>query len=232
LIDGSKHLGRHKKIYSCTSLDCDKRFGSKNDWVRHEESQHPMATTWLCEVPDEQGRPCGEYFSSSGTGNLTGPSDHLRDVHRYDSDERIQALEAEWKMGRFGNGAFWCGFCQKRVVVKNDQLKPILNQRARFNHIETEHYKKDQRRGAWVAADKFAGHVRGHAGNYGPTDDDSVSSESSQGTRLSGDTLVQKPATLQSTDPAKAATATILQPATIAPHQLRSDKIFICVSSS
>ncbi|RWA07760.1 hypothetical protein EKO27_g7355, partial [Xylaria grammica] len=41
-----KHEKRHEKPYGCTMPGCERRFGSKNDWKRHENTQHPMSETW------------------------------------------------------------------------------------------------------------------------------------------------------------------------------------------
>ncbi|RYP55378.1 hypothetical protein DL768_000133 [Monosporascus sp. mg162] len=46
-----KHEKRHSKPYGCTFPTCNKRFGSKNDWKRHENSQHFLLEVWRnCEA--------------------------------------------------------------------------------------------------------------------------------------------------------------------------------------
>jgi hypothetical protein len=49
--DLRKHLKRHKRPYGCTFQNCNKCFGSKSDWKRHENSQHFQMPTWRCAVP-------------------------------------------------------------------------------------------------------------------------------------------------------------------------------------
>ena len=34
-------MKRHTRPYGCTACECDKRFGSRSDWKRHEETVHP-----------------------------------------------------------------------------------------------------------------------------------------------------------------------------------------------
>jgi hypothetical protein len=44
-----KHMKRHQKPYACTRVPgCDKRFGSKSDWKRHENDQHIQLQFWRC----------------------------------------------------------------------------------------------------------------------------------------------------------------------------------------
>ncbi len=45
-----KHMKRHDKPYGCTYAKCKKRFGSKNDWKRHESSQHAQSEVWRCDT--------------------------------------------------------------------------------------------------------------------------------------------------------------------------------------
>jgi hypothetical protein len=40
LIENRKHMKRHERPYGCAISGCDKAFGSKHDWNRHEMSQH------------------------------------------------------------------------------------------------------------------------------------------------------------------------------------------------
>lgn len=38
--DDRKHVARHERPFGCTYETCTKKFGSKNDWKRHEHTQH------------------------------------------------------------------------------------------------------------------------------------------------------------------------------------------------
>uniref|UniRef100_A0A8H7TR37 C2H2-type domain-containing protein n=1 Tax=Bionectria ochroleuca TaxID=29856 RepID=A0A8H7TR37_BIOOC len=65
-----KHSKRHKKPYGCTVYRCEKTFGSKDDWKRHERQQHTPPEVWVCE------KNCREAFGSRDLFGL-----HLEDSH-------------------------------------------------------------------------------------------------------------------------------------------------------
>jgi len=46
----SKHLKRHSKPFGCTHDGCNKIFGPKSDWKRHENSQHHQLECWKCDI--------------------------------------------------------------------------------------------------------------------------------------------------------------------------------------
>ncbi|KAF2756751.1 hypothetical protein EJ05DRAFT_502244 [Pseudovirgaria hyperparasitica] len=53
-----KHERRHQRPYGCTHPKCHKKFGSKSDWKRHENSQHFQNEGWRCEIRnDNHGDP-------------------------------------------------------------------------------------------------------------------------------------------------------------------------------
>ncbi|KAF8446961.1 hypothetical protein BDZ91DRAFT_132184 [Kalaharituber pfeilii] len=72
--ENSKHLKRHSKPFGCTHDGCNKVFGAKNDWKRHENSQHHQLECWKCDIRkyDVQSSPsalgadaadiCGKCF--------------------------------------------------------------------------------------------------------------------------------------------------------------------------
>jgi len=49
-LSNSKHLKRHSKPFGCTHDGCNKVFGAKNDWKRHENSQHHQLECWKCDI--------------------------------------------------------------------------------------------------------------------------------------------------------------------------------------
>ncbi|KAI1748048.1 hypothetical protein F4782DRAFT_534765 [Xylaria castorea] len=121
-----KHEKRHEKPYGCTMPDCEKRFGSKNDWKRHENTQHFMLEMWRC---DEQGceRVCyrREMFRS-----------HLEKDHPITDQNILEAKLEKCRVGRNCEARFWCGFCQAIVEIKQ---KGIQAWAERFDHID-EHF--------------------------------------------------------------------------------------------
>ncbi|KAF4125727.1 ZnF C2H2 [Geosmithia morbida] len=107
-----KHRKRHDRPYGCTVSQCPQNFGSKNDWKRHESSQHNPNDLWHCNC-NHAGGSCGSSSSSSsgvgvGAGHCTS--------------------------------SFWCGFCRSliSVVVGDRSSSPPVPSPIdqRFNHID------------------------------------------------------------------------------------------------
>ncbi|KAI0535431.1 hypothetical protein GGR58DRAFT_504330 [Xylaria digitata] len=121
-----KHEKRHEKPYGCTLPDCDKRFGSKNDWKRHENTQHFMLEMWKC---DEEGceKLCHrrEMFKA-----------HLEKDHQIDDQNKLEAKLEKCRLGRNYEARFWCGFCGKVIEIKQ---KGNQARTERFDHID-EHF--------------------------------------------------------------------------------------------
>lgn len=123
-----KHKKRHSKPYGCTFADCKKKFGSKNDWKRHESIQHYQLETWTCDCTKSgSAEPCGKvcYRRESFRSHLT--KDHPT-LDPQKLEEKIDSC----RKGRHCETYFWCGFCLKTVnieVVNNSWAK-------RFDHID------------------------------------------------------------------------------------------------
>ncbi|KAL8781312.1 MAG: hypothetical protein Q9213_006061 [Squamulea squamosa] len=148
--DMKKHQKRHTRPYGCTFPGCSKKLGSKNDWKRHENTQHYQIETWRCH----------EYSKSSAIGQCANVfyrreqfQGHLRDKHEIHDDKYIQEQCKRHRIGRNGQGKFWCGFCQKIVELKTKGLEAWEE---RFGHIDNLHYKNGQTIYDWVPLD---GHV-------------------------------------------------------------------------
>ncbi|KAK4144188.1 uncharacterized protein C8A04DRAFT_28090 [Dichotomopilus funicola] len=133
-----KHRKRHAKPYSCTFPRCEKSFGSKNDWKRHENSQHIQDEIWRCteEPIDRPGQQeCGKvcYRRESLKSHLT--KDHgIHDLVTL--DKKL----AECRMGRNFESRFWCGFCQK-TIEPTGRGGPVHSER--FDHIENHYNGRD-----------------------------------------------------------------------------------------
>ncbi|KAL2869960.1 putative C2H2 finger domain protein [Aspergillus lucknowensis] len=137
-----KHKKRHERPYGCTFHKCDKTFGSKADWKRHEQSQHFGIQSWQCTLPDpaQQGVLCALTFI-----RREAYTQHLKDGHQVD-DKEIQASVCKNRLGWSGEAQFWCGFCRDIIHLQEDGLV-AWNQR--FDHIDTEHFKKGERIEDW-----------------------------------------------------------------------------------
>ncbi|KAJ6443258.1 transcription factor Zn, C2H2 [Purpureocillium lavendulum] len=107
LCELKKHIKRHQKPYGCTFKQCSKRFGSKNDWKRHESSQHYELETWNCDKPG-CNKTCQrrESFKS-----------HLQKDHGIKGAEEIDEMLEKCRMGRHCGPRFWCGFCVEVIEI-------------------------------------------------------------------------------------------------------------------
>lgn len=143
-------MKRHTRPYSCTFLRCDKRFGSRNDWKRHESSQHFLDAVWYCQFPVEGSEePCGTcaYDQSIFQQHLRQDHSHFvgPDAKAYDDCARQMELPAR------AMNTFWCGFC--RVPVPTAGILGTASaatdshsgMEARFKHIG-DHYDGKHRK--------------------------------------------------------------------------------------
>jgi len=129
-----KHMKRHEKPYACTHSDCDKRFGSKNDWKRHENSQHIQLEFWKCseKLTDNNRSPqpvsCGKICHRRETFK-----NHLDKDHGITDLKTIETRCTDCRNGRNFESRFWCGFCKKTIEFgKNGGLAWS----ERFDHID------------------------------------------------------------------------------------------------
>ncbi|KAL2824518.1 hypothetical protein BDW59DRAFT_162405 [Aspergillus cavernicola] len=144
-----KHKKRHERPYGCTFYKCDKTFGSKADWKRHEQSQHFGIQSWQCTVPEttQEGTLCARMFNSQESY-----TQHLKKHHQVTNDE-IETSICKNRLGWNGEPQFWCGFCRDIIHLRGDG-HAAWNQR--FNHIDIEHFKKGERIDDWLLP---SGHV-------------------------------------------------------------------------
>jgi len=128
-------MKRHQKPYACTHVPfCDKRFGSKSDWKRHESDQHIQL----------QFLRCAERVKDKDRANvnvLCGKICHRRETFRHHLDKdhgindtaTVEKRCTNCRIGRNFESHFWCGFCQKTIeFTKNGGL--VLSER--FDHID------------------------------------------------------------------------------------------------
>ncbi|GAW21463.1 hypothetical protein ANO14919_109820 [Xylariales sp. No.14919] len=118
-----KHEKRHEKPYGCTMPGCERRFGSKNDWKRHENTQHPMSETWRCDQ-ESCGRLCDRREMLKA---------HLERDHQIDDPSKLEARLEKCRVGRNREARFWCGFCQNVIEIKQ---KDHGTWAERFDHID------------------------------------------------------------------------------------------------
>ncbi|KAF8850218.1 hypothetical protein BDZ45DRAFT_679913 [Acephala macrosclerotiorum] len=124
-----KHMKRHEQPYGCTFLSCNKVFGSKNDWKRHENSQHFHLELWKC---DEQ-RPDGEGICVKLCYRRQAFHDHLVKDHNISDDNIIKSKLDNCRIGRNVQTRFWCGFCAKLIDLKKKSVEAF---KERLDHID------------------------------------------------------------------------------------------------
>lgn len=92
------------RSYGCTFAGCTKILGNRNDWRRHESSQHELQEQWWC-------RHCKHT-----TRSLEGLTEHWILAHNIPQEPSQRAVnENVIHLGPHGQNFFWCGFCQQCV---------------------------------------------------------------------------------------------------------------------
>jgi len=141
-------LKRHEKPYPCTFPQCGKRFGSKNDWKRHENSQHFQRELWRCEklAKGDPHRPCGRVSYTRESFKC-----HLEKEHQVLDTREAEKLLASCRIGRNCESRYWCGFCVRTIDFKNngalawterfDHIEAHLNGRDKFKPVDIKEWK-------------------------------------------------------------------------------------------
>ncbi|KAH8732852.1 hypothetical protein GQ44DRAFT_696544 [Phaeosphaeriaceae sp. PMI808] len=144
VCDLTKHMKRHKKPYGCTYPKCNKRFGAKSDWKRHENSQHFQLEAFRCGQELTTGKICGEHFFREDHFEA-----HLKDTHAM-SDKLGEEVKRR-KIGKNCQHQFWCGFHEDIIELKE---KRNAAWDERFDHI-AHHFEKDKKNiEDWLCVEK------------------------------------------------------------------------------
>lgn len=131
LCSTRKHMKRHVKPYACTFAKCNKKFGSKNDWKRHENSQHFQLEIWRCaeKTADRPDQPeCGKVCH-----RRESLKSHLEKDHGVYDQDMLDKKLGDCRLGRNFESRFWCGFCQK-TIEPTGKGGPAHSER--FDHID------------------------------------------------------------------------------------------------
>lgn len=141
-----KHEKRHIKPFGCTFAHCSKSFGSKNDWKRHENSQHQIREMWKCDErhPSAPTRLCGKPCRSAEDFRQ-----HLSLAHGLVTTTQVDLKVERSHVGRNYDERFWCGFCNKIIETKSKEQGAWME---RFDHIG-EHYASSKGRPRRLAKD-------------------------------------------------------------------------------
>ncbi|KXT07414.1 hypothetical protein AC578_418 [Pseudocercospora eumusae] len=136
--DLKKHMKRHTRPYGCTWPNCAKKFGSRNDWKRHESSQHFLEEMWKCgRAREPDGGICLRrpwFTKDQMIRHLQGPEHNMSNQH--DIEQECDRFH----LGREGHVHFWCGFC-KTLIAQPEYTTNAWEKR--FKHIG-DHFDHDK----------------------------------------------------------------------------------------
>lgn len=129
-------MKRHDRPYGCTAKGCNKSFGSKNDWKRHEDSQHPFVEAWAC---DEDG--CIVICEDRLTF-----MQHVREAHDIVHTEDLRSRAQNCQIGTKSDARFWCGFCRRVIdideILMREDGSSNNHWNRRFDHIDNHLFGK------------------------------------------------------------------------------------------
>lgn len=131
LSELKKHKVRHQRPFGCTFDGCFKSFGSKNDWKRHEQSQHEQEDCWRCPIC-----PFVVYHQQENLVN------HMVDAHAEYTGREEEAIQiaSNNSITRNFQGRLWCGFCNEIIVLEKEK-RGVEAINFRFDHV-ADHFKE------------------------------------------------------------------------------------------
>ena len=124
-------MRRHERPYGCTFLSCNKIFGRKDDWKRHENSLHFRLKAWKCNEERLEGGACGEVCYRQEAFQK-----HLVKAHQMSPNSGAIGAKLDncrIEIDRNCLPRFWCGFCCKQIDLKKKGAEALTE---RFNHID------------------------------------------------------------------------------------------------
>ncbi|KAF4452580.1 C2H2 type zinc finger domain protein [Fusarium austroafricanum] len=131
--DAKFRMPSQLKLWKCTLLPCQRKFGSKHDWKRHENGKHLKYDTWVCNVQNAEGESCSKTFYWPGPLRQ-----HLQKAHDI-QDGDLRKEKANEGMRRQARSSFWCGFCSKWIIIPEPRQQEGSD--IRWDHIDT-HFRK------------------------------------------------------------------------------------------
>lgn len=131
-------MKRHTRPYGCTFPGCSKRFGSRNDWKRHENSQHFLQEMWRCEKKRQDGTKCGKLVHNEDIFAHHLERKHGIPIKSDQSETDCKSMH----LGREGHHHFWCGFCDGLIKQPNNGQQGAWD--VRFKHIG-DHFDKENK---------------------------------------------------------------------------------------
>jgi hypothetical protein len=90
-------------------MGCSETFDNKEDWKKHENSQHFQLEMWRCDNATPEADECAKVCYRRQTFH-----EHLKSAHELDDDALIVKTEL-CRIGRNAQTRFWCGLCIKLI---------------------------------------------------------------------------------------------------------------------
>jgi len=117
-------------------------------WKCAEPRDKPHLTTdpAHAKVQNKTKHQCGQVFYRREQFQA-----HLDETHKIGDAEYVREQCKLRRVGRNGQKAFWCGFCQTVVPLQKRSLEAWDE---RFTHIDDKHFKNGERVEAWFPMDK------------------------------------------------------------------------------
>ncbi len=122
-------MKRHERPYACTFTSCNKMFGCKDDWKRHENSQHFHLESWRCS----EERLDGEGICARNFYRRQQFRQHLAEKHNITDTKIIMSKLDQCRLGNNCQTRFWCGSCTMLIDLRNKGLDAWTE---RFDHID------------------------------------------------------------------------------------------------
>ncbi|KAK6339905.1 hypothetical protein TWF718_009292 [Orbilia javanica] len=147
-----KHMQRHRRPFFCTFHWQERsevqRFGSKDDWRRHEEHRHYQSEFYKC--------PGGPHESCRGAWALRSDFEkHLEERHKpivtswtsidgsINEDTKKDFFQKHHNGTDYVEDNFWCGFCAKLIPIP-PEMTGRRGKEIRVNHV-ADHFHKEQK---------------------------------------------------------------------------------------
>jgi hypothetical protein len=149
-------MKRHTRPYGCTFVNCWKRFGSRNDWKRHENSQHYMQEMWRCGLLGASDAKCGKVYWNEDTFRSHLTRKHTQTLQNelglpidFGKEQVPAEFTRKMHLGCEGHEHFWCGFCGELIA----QILGTHNAwEQRFKHIG-DHFDAGWHIDKWVCVE-------------------------------------------------------------------------------
>ncbi|KAK6352158.1 hypothetical protein TWF730_008990 [Orbilia blumenaviensis] len=146
-----KHMQRHRRPFFCTFHWQERsevqRFGSKDDWRRHEEHRHYQSEFYKC--PGGSHKSCRSAWIGKPEFEEHLEEHHKEIVTSWSLDGKVDDEAKRDFFQKHHNGTdyvednFWCGFCARLIAIP-PEMTGRRGKEVRVNHV-ADHFHKEQK---------------------------------------------------------------------------------------